>query len=111
MNTWFDPGLQPERTNLAWRRTTVAMTVGALLWLRFAPPALGVWSAVAGVTGALVSVALGFGARKRARKIARALRTGRPLPGATTMTILALVTAGGAIIGLASVTLMAASRP
>jgi uncharacterized membrane protein YidH (DUF202 family) len=50
-----DPGLQPERTRLAWRRTALAFTVVTLLHLRLA---LG-----RGAPGALLAVVvlLGWG--------------------------------------------------
>ncbi|NKX52945.1 DUF202 domain-containing protein [Arthrobacter mobilis] len=33
----YDAGLQPERTSLAWGRTTLAMVVAAAIFLRWAP--------------------------------------------------------------------------
>lgn len=42
----FDPGMQPERTALAWRRTGLSMIVATLVALRTVPPILGVWTLV-----------------------------------------------------------------
>lgn len=39
----FDPGLQPERTALSWRRTALSVAVGSLVALRVLPGALGDW--------------------------------------------------------------------
>ncbi|HET7780833.1 MULTISPECIES: DUF202 domain-containing protein [Micrococcaceae] len=35
--THGDPGLQPERTDLAWGRTTLSMVVAAAVFLRWMP--------------------------------------------------------------------------
>lgn len=35
--THGDPGLQPERTDLAWGRTTLSMLVAAAIFLRWLP--------------------------------------------------------------------------
>ncbi|MGY6020805.1 DUF202 domain-containing protein [Streptomyces spinosirectus] len=53
-----DPGLQPERTRLAWRRTTLASTVAAVL---AAKTALHGGASAAGVVSCAVICALWIG--------------------------------------------------
>jgi uncharacterized membrane protein YidH (DUF202 family) len=104
----FDPGLQPERTALAWRRTALALVVGSLLGLRVLPALLG-WPglvvAAAGVATALVVLA---SAHRRYRLVHRILTAGpadphRPvaLPGGALPALVAALTACAGLAALA----------
>jgi len=104
----FDPGLQPERTELAWRRTALAIAIGSLISLRIFPlvlPSAGtVWGLVPGAVGLAAACALWFAARRRQLQVTAALRASLlpgpptvPAPGGGMMLALtALATAFGA---------------
>ncbi|MFC5215886.1 DUF202 domain-containing protein [Streptomyces coerulescens] len=97
-----DPGLQPERTRLAWRRTTLSGTVAAVLAMRTALHG-GV-----SVTGALVCAlccCLWLGFLALAHRRIRALTSSpRPVPlaprhaTATVLITVALAACGAALL-------------
>lgn len=100
-NGLFDPGLQPERTELAWRRTTLALVIGAAVALRILPPALGNWTLAPVFAGFGFSGLIWILAGRRARHIRHALLDHSPLPhGGALMLLLALTTTLGGALGL-----------
>ncbi len=61
----YDPGLQPERTVLAWQRTSLSLGAGALVYSRVIAPAVGDWAWVFALFGLAVSLTIGIWARRR----------------------------------------------
>ncbi|MFE6227412.1 MULTISPECIES: DUF202 domain-containing protein [unclassified Streptomyces] len=70
-----DPGLQPERTRLAWRRTTLSWTVVAVLGVKLA---LLDGATALGVTGLALAALLWVGFLAVAHRRIRSLDTARP---------------------------------
>ncbi|QFQ96174.1 DUF202 domain-containing protein [Streptomyces phaeolivaceus] len=73
--TGRDPGLQPERTRLAWRRTTLT---GAVIAVLAAKSALHGGPSVAGVTAAALCAMLWLALLALAHRRIRALTASRP---------------------------------
>jgi putative membrane protein len=61
----LDPGLQPERTNLAWRRTALSLLVWSLAALRILPAIFGWWAASIALVGMAFSIVAFVTARRR----------------------------------------------
>ncbi len=103
----FDPGLQPERTRLAWRRTLLTQAVAALVALRVLPPVLGPWSLGVGLAGLLATGVLWRLAGRRARRVQDALlASGGPLPDGALLLGLTAVVVTAAAFGLLVVVLL-----
>ena len=102
----YDPGLQPERTELAWRRTALAIGVGSLIALRVLPELMEstLW-VVPGLIGLAVSGILWGRARRRYLVTTHALVPGSDhgMPGAALLFgLMAFVCACGLLgLGLA----------
>ncbi len=96
----FDPGLQPERTLLAWRRTCLALGVAAAVAVRFAAEVLGPPVMVLGAVGIATALAAHLTATRRYRAAHDGLTAhGTLIPDGTP---LAWLTATLVLTGLAS---------
>lgn len=71
-----DPGLQPERTSLAWGRTLLTMLSVSALFLRWAPYH-GVFVAVPVALSLITALGIWGTQRHRYRRSASGLRSGR----------------------------------
>lgn len=99
----FDPGLQPERTALAWRRTALAIVVGGVIALRYFPSTLGPWAAVLAF-GIITAGALVLRAADSRYRFTRRLDANTVLsPDGRLPLLVAVATCAGGIICLAFV--------
>jgi uncharacterized membrane protein YidH (DUF202 family) len=112
MSDLFDPGLQPERTELAWRRTALALGVGSIVAMRLIPAALGSasWTLV-GAVGLAASGIVWVWARRRYHAVNAVLKhegeRGR-MPGAGPLLALAVFASGAGALSVAVVLAIAA---
>ncbi|MBF4618084.1 DUF202 domain-containing protein [Clavibacter sp. VKM Ac-2873] len=103
-----DPGLQPERTALAWRRTALALVVGSLLGLRVLPALLGAAGLVVAAAGVVLALGVLVAAHLRYRQVHRILTSASAGPGTTALpggALPALVAALTACAGVAALAL------
>ncbi len=106
----FDPGLQPERTALAWRRTGLVLVAGSLAALRFLPGILGVWTVLPVVLGMVAAVAvLVFAHRRHVAVHTRLVASDGdrvPLPSGRLLAVVAAAVVGYGITALVAVLLL-----
>jgi uncharacterized membrane protein YidH (DUF202 family) len=95
----FDPGLQAERTGLAWRRTMLGLVAFALVIMRLLPT-LGAWGLAAGGLALTLSGILWALAERRFRRLRRALAAAGQIPGGRLLLAVALTVAGAGGGGL-----------
>jgi len=93
----FDPGLQPERTLLAWQRTVLALAVAVAAGVRFAAPLVGAAAVIFGAVGLALTLAAYIGVRYRYRRMHAELRDSEALASRGAWPFAALAAATGAL--------------
>jgi uncharacterized membrane protein YidH (DUF202 family) len=71
--THSDAGLQPERTDLAWGRTTMSMVVAAAIFLRWMPHH-GWFAGTLVAAAVLTALAINLTRRRRLRRAIRGIQ-------------------------------------
>ena len=97
----WDPGLQNERTGLAWQRTMLAGLVCSLLVARLLVEISLLLAVVTGLAGLLTTAGLGWLALHRFRRHAKALHARRPIGDGRPQALISVVvvlTAAGALV-------------
>ena len=102
----FDAGLQPERTQLSWRRTALSVVIGSVVSLRVLPVILDDpgWYAP-GIVGVAFAAWMWITGNARYREFNAQLRSERePIArGAAALAVLAAFTVGVGLLALVAV--------
>lgn len=101
-----DPGLQPERTSLAWRRTALALVVGSLLALRALSSRFGGWALLPGVVGLGLAVTVLVLSHRRYQRQRRDLDGAAPTRGPSGAGLTLLTAAASCGLGLVGLLLV-----
>jgi uncharacterized membrane protein YidH (DUF202 family) len=87
----FDSGLQPERTLLAWRRTSLSLGIGSAIALRLMVSDFGAIAVIGGAAGISLAIGAYVAATLRYRRAHSSLvSSGALTTGAVEMTAAAL---------------------
>lgn len=107
MTQHFDPGLQPERTELAWRRTCLALGVGSIVAMRLLPAAFGhaLW-VLAGIAGLIATICIWVTARSRFEHGVQAITAGGAHARLADGHLLLALACFAIVIGLSSLTVV-----
>jgi len=107
----FDPGLQPERTSLAWNRTALSMVVGGIAGLKVLPGMVGDWGLAVALVVIVAGGVVGITAHRRAERGMRALMAGDgTLPDARLLLGVSSLVAVVAAVAIVAVIVAAAVR-
>ncbi|PVE98628.1 DUF202 domain-containing protein [Microbacterium sp. TPD7012] len=106
----FDRGLQPERSELAWRRTCLTFGITSIVALRLLPAVFddARW-VVVGVVGVLLSTVLWTLSRRRGRRTSEALRAQGLRARLTGGGLILAVSLGLSVVGAAGIAVVIAA--
>lgn len=99
----LDPGLQAERTLLAWQRTSLSVAAGGALLLHLSVERFGTFGAAVGVAALCVSVVAHLASVRRYRSVHRGLYGFGRVPGAgvaCALVSLAVIALAAVAVGL-----------
>jgi uncharacterized membrane protein YidH (DUF202 family) len=100
-----DPGLQPERTDLAWGRTALALVVAAAVFLRWMPHH-GWFTATLVVAGVLTALAIGITRKRRLHRAIDGINREASSPGISAVAAMAGSVVSFAVLGICTILLI-----